>query len=294
MPQRSASGARRLADAHAAGARPRRRRHRREVGTGRHAGRRPAITSCSAGRRRAATAAPASTGRAVLCDRLDRTTYRNRLPSGAARLHARGTGSKPFLGTACFATTPSSPKAASSRHGGDEALPFDALATLGCAVVTESAPCSRPRKVPRARRGSHRRRRRRAERRPGRGDRRARADHRDRSAGGARSRSRAPSAQPMFSWPRPMSAEAVRELTGGRGVDFVFDTVGTPATLADSLAAAEGRHGRAHRPVAHRCGGKSPDVSVRDAGKEADRIAYGPAGRPRTSCGSSNSTGRGS
>jgi Zn-dependent alcohol dehydrogenase len=32
-------------------------------------------------------------------------------------------------------------------------------------------------------------------------------------------------------------AEAVRELTGGRGADYVFDTVGTPGTLSDAFAA---------------------------------------------------------
>ena len=42
-------------------------------------------------------------GRAVICDRLDKTTYRNRLPSGALRLHARGHDLNHFLGTACFA-----------------------------------------------------------------------------------------------------------------------------------------------------------------------------------------------
>src|SRR5262249_37417869 len=31
----------------------------------------------------------------------------------------------------------------------------------------------------------------------------------------------------------------VRELTGGRGADFVFDTVGAPATLTSALAAAK-------------------------------------------------------
>jgi Zn-dependent alcohol dehydrogenase len=31
--------------------------------------------------------------------------------------------------------------------------------------------------------------------------------------------------------------EAVRDLTGGRGADFVFDTVGTPGTVQDALAA---------------------------------------------------------
>src|SRR5215510_14959202 len=42
-------------------------------------------------------------GHAVLCDRLDRTTYRNRLPAGAPRLHARGQDLGHFLSTACFA-----------------------------------------------------------------------------------------------------------------------------------------------------------------------------------------------
>jgi S-(hydroxymethyl)glutathione dehydrogenase/alcohol dehydrogenase len=35
----------------------------------------------------------------------------------------------------------------------------------------------------------------------------------------------------------PDVAEAVRELTAGRGADFVFDTVGSPATLALALTA---------------------------------------------------------
>ena len=32
---------------------------------------------------------------------------------------------------------------------------------------------------------------------------------------------------------------AVRELTGGRGVDFAFDTVGAPATLTNAIACAK-------------------------------------------------------
>ena len=61
-----------------------------------------AITSCSAGRRRAACARRAVEGRAVLCDRVEKVSFRNKLPSGAARLHARGQDVAPFLGTACF------------------------------------------------------------------------------------------------------------------------------------------------------------------------------------------------
>ena len=37
---------------------------------------------------------------------------------------------------------------------------------------------------------------------------------------------------------RQILADAVRALTAGRGADFVFDTVGTPATLHDALEAA--------------------------------------------------------
>jgi S-(hydroxymethyl)glutathione dehydrogenase/alcohol dehydrogenase len=36
----------------------------------------------------------------------------------------------------------------------------------------------------------------------------------------------------------PGNAAAVRDLTGGRGADVVFDTVGTPDTIADALACA--------------------------------------------------------
>src|SRR5262249_44410537 len=42
-------------------------------------------------------------GRPVLCDRLIKTTYRNRLPSGGTRLRARGQDVAHFNSTACFA-----------------------------------------------------------------------------------------------------------------------------------------------------------------------------------------------
>src|SRR5215813_9200336 len=47
---------------------------------------------------------PCRDGRAVLCDRVEKVTFRNKLPSGAARLHARQQDVAPFLGTACFST----------------------------------------------------------------------------------------------------------------------------------------------------------------------------------------------
>src|ERR1044071_5357982 len=46
---------------------------------------------------------PGREGRAVLGDRVEKVTYRNRLPSGASHLHARQQALAPFLGTACFA-----------------------------------------------------------------------------------------------------------------------------------------------------------------------------------------------
>jgi len=36
----------------------------------------------------------------------------------------------------------------------------------------------------------------------------------------------------------PSIVDAVRELTGGRGADYVFDTVGSPSTVVDAVAAA--------------------------------------------------------
>ena len=36
----------------------------------------------------------------------------------------------------------------------------------------------------------------------------------------------------------PSIVDAVREVTGGRGADYVFDTVGSPSTVADAVAAA--------------------------------------------------------
>jgi S-(hydroxymethyl)glutathione dehydrogenase/alcohol dehydrogenase len=175
-------------------------------------------------------------GRAVLCDRLDRTTYRNRLPSGAVRLHARGQDLNHFLGTACFAEY-----AVVAEEGAvpvDRALPFDALAMLGCAVVTGvGAVTSAAQVFPGARvavigtggvglnvvQGA------------------ALADASriiaiDRHAAPL-ALARAFGATDAIEAPASI-VEAVRALTDGRGADFVFDTVGTPATLHDAVAAA--------------------------------------------------------
>jgi S-(hydroxymethyl)glutathione dehydrogenase / alcohol dehydrogenase len=179
---------------------------------------------------------PCRHGRAVLCDRLDKTTYRNRLPSGALRLHARGRDLNHFLGTACFAEY--AVVAEEAAVVVDRDVPFDALAMLGCAVVTGIGAVMKAAQVP------------------------AGARVAVIGAGGvglnviqgallskasqiiAIDRHTAPlalaqtfGATDILEAPSNM-VEAVREVTAGRGADFVFDTVGAPSTLHNALAAA--------------------------------------------------------
>jgi Zn-dependent alcohol dehydrogenase len=73
-------------------------------------------------------------GRPILCDRLERTTYRNRLPSGETRVRAREREIAPFLGTACFASHTVVADAGVIPVSRD--VPWEALAAVGCAVVT--------------------------------------------------------------------------------------------------------------------------------------------------------------
>ena len=175
-------------------------------------------------------------GRAVLCDRLERTTYRNKLPSGGTRLRARDQDIAHFLGTACFAEHAVVPEEGAVPVGDD--VPFDALATVGCAVVTGVGAVTAAARAPRgsivAVIGAG-----------GVGlnvvqgaaiagceriiaiDRQASPLHLARSFG-ATDTIEAP----------PKIGDAVREVTGGRGADFVFDTVGTPHTIAEALGAA--------------------------------------------------------
>jgi S-(hydroxymethyl)glutathione dehydrogenase/alcohol dehydrogenase len=180
-----------------------------------------------------------SSGRAILCDRLDRTTYRNRLPAGVPRLHARGQDLGHFLSTACFATHAvlSAEGTVVVGHDGDDTK-FEALAMLGCAVVTGVGAVLTAGRVP-----------------PG-------SQIAVVGAGGvglsvlqgaalagcaraiAMDRHPAPRAlalqfgatdvvDPSLGDP----VEAILQMTDGRGADFVFDTVGTPATLTAALAA---------------------------------------------------------
>src|SRR5215471_17347306 len=175
-------------------------------------------------------------GRAVICDRLDKTTYRNRLPSGGTRLHARGQDVNHFLGTACFADY--AVVAEEAAVVVDRTVPFDALAMLGCAVVTGVGAVMTAAGVP------------------------AGARVAVIGAGGvglnviqgavlsdaaqivAVDRHAAPlalaqafGATDVLQAPAD-TVEAIRAITAGRGADFVFDTVGTPATLQDATAAA--------------------------------------------------------
>ena len=179
---------------------------------------------------------PCREGRAVLCDRLEKVTYRNQLPSGALRLHARGHDVAPFLGTACFssfAVVPADGVIPTPRD-----VPFDALATLGCAVLTgvgavtgaaHLAPGARVAVIGAGGIGLN----------VIQGAAIAGADRiiavDVRSAPLALARGFG--ATDVIEAP-PDTALAVRDLTGGRGVDYVFDTVGSPATLTAALAAA--------------------------------------------------------
>jgi S-(hydroxymethyl)glutathione dehydrogenase/alcohol dehydrogenase len=179
-------------------------------------------------------------GHAVLCDRLDKTTYRNRLPSGAARLHARGQDLGHFLSTACFADFAVVPE--ESAVAVDRDVAFDALASVGCAVVTGIGAVLTAARVPR---GAH-------VAVIGAGgvglnvvqgaviagcQRIIAIDQRQAPLEAARTFGATDVIEATTETP-----DRVRELTGGRGAEFVFDTVGTPATVADALAATR-KHG---------------------------------------------------
>ena len=176
-------------------------------------------------------------GRAVLCDRVEKVTFRNKLPGGTPRLHARDRDVAPFLGTACFADFAVVPEGAAIAVSKD--VPLDALATLGCAVITGVGAALNAAQVPKGARVAVI------------------------GAGGvglnivqgcaiagcetiiAIDRRPAPLAiATQFGATHAIDASmdvpaAVRELTSGRGADFVFDSVGAPATLTVALSAAK-------------------------------------------------------
>jgi NADPH:quinone reductase-like Zn-dependent oxidoreductase len=96
----------------------------------------------------------AANGRAVprrssgALDRLERTTYRNRLPAGGSRLRARGQDVAHFNGTACFADFAVVAEEGAIPVPAD--VPFEVLATLGCAVVTGIGAVTNAARVERA------------------------------------------------------------------------------------------------------------------------------------------------
>jgi len=176
-------------------------------------------------------------GRAVLCDRVEKVTFRNRLPGGQPRLHARDRDVATFLGTACFADFVVVPETGAVPV--DRDVSFEALATLGCAVMTGvGAVTNAARVAPGSRVAVI-------------------------GAGGvglnvvqgaaiagcetiiAVDRRPAPLAiATTFGATHTLDAAAdvpaaVRDLTKGRGADVVFDTVGSPATLNTAIAAAK-------------------------------------------------------
>ena len=179
--------------------------------------------------------APCREGRAVLCDRVEKVTFRNKLPSGAARLHARQQDLAPFLGTACFSDLAVVPDGGAIPVSRD--LPFDALATLGCAVLTGVGAVTNAAKPPQGSRVAV----------IGAGgvglnviqgavmcgcERIIAVDLRTVPLTIARQFGATDVVEASADVPA-----AVRSLTDGRGADFVFDTVGSPATLATALSA---------------------------------------------------------
>jgi len=172
-------------------------------------------------------------GRPVLCDRLAKTTYRNRLPAGGSRLRARDQELNHFNGTACFADF------AVVAQEGAIAVPadvsFDVLSTLGCAVVTGIGAVTNAARVESG------------------------SSVAVIGAGGVGLnviqgavlrecpqiialdlRASALSLAKEFGATHTIDAaekgvDQIREITSGRGADFVFDTVGNANTISQAL-----------------------------------------------------------
>lgn len=176
-------------------------------------------------------------GHPVLCDRLERTTYRNRLPAGGTRLRARGQDVLHYNGTACFADYAVVAEEGAIPVPAD--VPFEALATLGCAVITGVGAVLNAARVQAGARVLV----------IGAGGVGLNVVQGARLAGCEKiiavdTRStplelaRAFGATETIEAATETIVEQVQELTGGRGADYVFDTVGAPATLAQSLLLA--------------------------------------------------------
>ena len=176
-------------------------------------------------------------GRPVLCDRLEKTTYRNRLPAGGTRLRSRGQEVAHFNGTACFADFAVVSEEGAIKVPSDVA--FEALATIGCAVVTGVGAVMNAARVEAGTSVVV----------IGAGGVGLNVVQGARLAGcetiiALDTRSNPLNLAREFGATHTMEASApevsakVRELTAGRGADYIFDTVGLPQTLTDALALA--------------------------------------------------------
>jgi S-(hydroxymethyl)glutathione dehydrogenase / alcohol dehydrogenase len=178
---------------------------------------------------------PCLAGTPLYCDRLDRVTYRNKLPFGGTRLRARDTDIAPFLGTACFSTHVVVPEEGLVTVPAD--VSFAALATVGCAVVTGVGAVLNAARVPAGAVVAV----------VGAGGIGLNVIQGARIAGSARIIAldrQAPAVAMAQAFgatdvvePGAKISEGVRALTQGRGADYVFDTVGSAATLSEAIAA---------------------------------------------------------
>src|SRR5215218_9033947 len=169
---------------------------------------------------------PCREDRAALCDRVEKMSFRNNLPSGASRLHARGQDVAPFLGTACFSDFVVVPEEGAIRV--DASVPFAALATIGCAVVTGVGAVTNAAQVPNGARVAV----------IGAGGVGLNVVQGAAMAGceliiAIDMRPTPLVIAQQFGATHGIDASSdvpaeVRALTGGRGADFVFDTVGSP------------------------------------------------------------------
>ena len=179
---------------------------------------------------------PCVEGRPILCDRLEKTTFRNKLPDGTTRIRARGNDVAAFLGTACFASHVVVPE--SGAIAIDDDTPFESLAALGCAVLTGVGAVMNAARIAEGSTVAV----------IGAGgvglnviqgaviagaSRIIAADRND----AALQLAQQLGATDIVRVERT-AAEAIRQCTHGRGAQYVFDTVGTPDTLADALQAA--------------------------------------------------------
>jgi S-(hydroxymethyl)glutathione dehydrogenase/alcohol dehydrogenase len=176
-------------------------------------------------------------GRPVLCDRLERTTYRNRLPAGGTRLRARGEDVAHFNGTACFADFAVVAEEGAVKVSSD--VEFEALATLGCAVITGVGAVMNAARVEEGARVCV----------VGAGCVGLNVVQGARLSACEKIIAVDTRAVPLklaqeFGATDTVEAstenvtERVLELTGGRGADYVFDTVGAPETLTQAMKLA--------------------------------------------------------